>query len=135
MTRAFGGPAFNDLARQHEKSDDAGSFIIARSKCSEHSDANQFVDAQNATAQVFDRGPNDGITKNNGPDHGTGAGGGMTLFKKPIHHKSIEDEDDPDDGLFQPHRRVLVIVATRGATFVIVVMIIMIVVGILLLLT
>ena len=66
--RAFGGAGLDDLAHQHEEGDDAGGFVIARGKSGQHSDGDQFVDAENARADVFDGGQDDGIAQDDGAD-------------------------------------------------------------------
>ena len=113
--RAFGGAGFDDLAHQHEEGDHAGGLVIAGGKGGEHGDGDQFVDAQDAAADVLDGGPDDRVAEDDRADQRAGAGDGVALLEEPVHDEGIEHEDDADQRLPEPHGRVLVVVAARRA--------------------
>ena len=52
-----------------------------------------------------------------------GAGDGVALLEEPVHDEGVEDEDDADQRLPQPHGRVLVVVAARRARLVVLVLV------------
>ena len=47
------------------------------------------------------------------------AGHGVSRVERPVHDEGVEDEDHAEQGLLEPQRRVLVLVAANGAGLVV----------------
>ena len=123
LPRALGGAGFDDFAHQHEKRDDAGGLVIARGERGDDRDADEFIDAQHPAPQVLDRGHDNGITQNDGPDHGARAGNRVGLVKQRVHDVRVEHEYDAEDRLLQMDGRVFMVMAAGGATLLAVFMV------------
>jgi len=118
---AFGGAGFNDLTHQHEKGHHSRRLVFAGGERGQHGNGDQFVDAQDAAAEVLDGGQDDGVAQNDGANQTAGAGNRMPLREEPIHQKRVEYEDEPDQRLPEPHRGMLMVVAACRARFIVLV--------------
>ena len=119
---ALGGAGLDDLTEQHEERHDPGGLVIAAGERREHGDGDEFVDAQQAEAQIFDRRQDDRITKDDRPDEGAGAGDGVGVVRHPIHDKSVHHEHDTQQRLREADLRVRMFNAAGRARVTIVMM-------------
>ena len=76
----------------------------------EDRDGHELIDAEDAAAEVFERGPEDGGAENERADQAAAAGDGGAQLE-PIDDEGVDDENDADEGLPEADRGMLVIMA------------------------
>ena len=114
MARALGRACLDDLAEQHEESDQAGLFVIARRERGQQGEGNQLVGVQPAHFQILDGRPHDRVAEQKRARHRAEirhrAGA-----ENPFNHEAVEHEQQADNGLRQLNLRVRMIMPTVAA--------------------
>ena len=122
FTRSFSSAGFDDFTRQHEEGHDPGGFVIPGGKRGQNRNTHQLVDGQFTLAQVFERHPDNRIPQDDRANHRTGTGSRVGLLKQPVQQKCIDNKQDSDEGLLQPHRRVLMTVMVVPVVMMVMIM-------------